>query len=225
MAVGTFLGAQDWRTFAQRWNGTSWTILPVPNPGHYNRNILYGVSCVSASACVAVGRIESFGGKPLTAHWDGTTWSIPTTPVPDGAYTAGFLGVSCVTATACTAVGSASGPEGPTKTLAENWNGTRWKIVGSANRTPEINVLNGVSCSSTTSCYAVGYSANDMITPTWTLAESWNGTGFGIVASPNPPGSTKNFFAGVSCANATNCQAVGGSEARGSRNTLIERYA
>ena len=111
------------------------------------------------------------------------------------------------------------------KTLTERWNGTAWKIVGSANRFPYFDVLNSVSCRSSTNCFAVGSSTSGQTTPTTTLVEQWNGTAFSIVASPNPAGSTRNFLKGVSCATTASCHAVGGYEARASRYTLAERYA
>ena len=73
------------------------------------------------------------------------------------------------------------------KTLVERWNGTSWSIVTSPNPSgATFAVLSGVSCPSTTSCYAVGESALDK-----TLVEHWNGTSWSIVASPNPSGADR----------------------------------
>jgi hypothetical protein len=82
-----------------------------------------------------------------------------------------------------------------------------------------------VSCGSPTSCVAVGSSSQSQITPSVTLIESWNGTDFAVVSSPNPAESTRSYLKGISCVNATSCHAVGGYHARGSRRTLVERYA
>jgi hypothetical protein len=165
-------------------------------------------------------------GKTLIERWNGTSWSIVPSPNPGDATDSGLLGVSCVSVTNCTAVGRyLLGEDSPSKTLVERWNGTAWRVVGSANRSAYFNVLTAVSCGSATSCFAVGSSADGQTTPQATLVESWNGTAFSIVPSPNPPGSTRNFLKGVSCASAANCHAVGGYEARASRYTLVERYA
>ncbi len=38
----------------ESWDGTSWSVVPSPNPA--TDDGLEGVSCVSATACTAVGR-------------------------------------------------------------------------------------------------------------------------------------------------------------------------
>ena len=69
-------------------------------------------------------------------------------------------GVSCTSATNCFAVGATGQPFGPSYTLVERWNGTRWAIVRSAKPTGATSsALYGVSCISTRSCFAVGYSS------------------------------------------------------------------
>jgi hypothetical protein len=225
MAVGTFTGANLPRTFAMRWNGSGWAISPIPNPGSHNSIVLRGVSCPSTTFCVAVGRNVGAYGQTLVEHWDGTSWSIPTSENPEEG-DSGFLGVSCYSATNCLAVGrNVRGEDSPVTTLVERWNGTRWRIVAGGNRGPYFSLLTSVSCPTASSCYAVGSSAAGQSSPQETLAEATNGSGLAIVSTPNPAGSTRSFFAGISCANATTCTAVGEYEARGSHLTLIERYA
>ena len=175
---------------------------------------------------MAVGSNVGTYGTGLIERWNGTSWSIVGNPKPTYATDTGLLGVSCVSAINCTAVGRYFlGESSPSKTLVERWNGTGWRIVGSANRYPYLNALTAVSCASATSCFAVGSSIASQTTPSTTLVEHWNGTGFSIVASPNPAGSTRNVLSGISCASAASCVAVGGYDARGSRYTLVERYA
>jgi hypothetical protein len=225
MAVGTYIGAYSWRTIALRWNGTSWTISGIPNPGTYNSVTLQGVSCPSTTSCVAVGRNVGAYGQTIAEHWNGTSWSIVASANPSEG-DSGFLGVSCFSATNCTAVGrNVRGEDWPVSTLVERWNGTRWKIVPSANRGTYFSALNSVSCPTATFCYTVGSSAASQGSAQQTLAETWSGTGYSIVSTPNPVGSTRAFFKGVSCVNALTCAAVGAYEARGSRLTLVERYA
>ena len=61
----------------------SWTIQHTPNPRGSLRNILYGVSCSSATACTAVGYRENDAGDfvPLAEVWNGTTGRF-STPQP-----------------------------------------------------------------------------------------------------------------------------------------------
>ncbi|HEX9030386.1 MAG TPA: hypothetical protein VF834_00990, partial [Streptosporangiaceae bacterium] len=59
MAVGTSSVPTRVHTLAEQWNGTTWTVRSTPDPGSTHPvqqfNVLSGVSCPSAKACVAVG--------------------------------------------------------------------------------------------------------------------------------------------------------------------------
>jgi hypothetical protein len=66
--------------------------------------------------------------------------------------------VSCLSAKVCIAVGNYDTGSSAQKTLAERWNGTRWKIQPTPKSTTSSEVaLNGVSCSSPARSIAVGY--------------------------------------------------------------------
>jgi hypothetical protein len=196
-AVGYYVnGIGTQVTLAEAWNGTAWRIQRTPNPNGATASYLWGVSCSSATACIAVGNYTDSNGSELTLaeRWNGTTWTIQTTP-GEGSLT----GVSCTSATACTAVGGA---------LAERWNGSTWTIQ----TTPSGTDLNGVSCTSATVCTAVGWSANGP------LAEFWDGSTWTIQATPSGTGTLN----GVSCSSATVCMAVGWSAVGG--GPLAERW-
>jgi hypothetical protein len=66
---------------AEHWDGTSWSVVPVPNPdqGTRLRDFLTGVAAVSANDIWAVGDSHS---ATLTEHWDGTSWRIIRSPNP-----------------------------------------------------------------------------------------------------------------------------------------------
>jgi hypothetical protein len=195
------------RTLVESWNGTSWSVVPSPNPaGHYND--LYGVSCVSAAACTAVGLADRAG---LVESWNGTSWSV--VPSPDPGSVSSLYGVSCVSAAACIAVGD----HGAGRTLVESWNGTSWSVVPSPNYGSGGNFLHGVSlsCVSAAACIAVGDHGAGR-----TLVESWNGTSWSVVPSPSR-GSGGSFLYGVSCASAA-CTAAGYYATSSGDRTLIE---
>ena len=60
--------------------------------------VLYGMSCVSRTACVVVGDGQS------AESWNGSAWEVMN--VPNGGDNPQFFtGVSCVTATLCKDVG------------------------------------------------------------------------------------------------------------------------
>ncbi len=113
--------------------------------------------------------------------------------------------VSCLSAIACTAVGSSD------YTLAEAWNGKKWRIEPTP-RPGQGSSLQDVSCTSATACTAVG----DYVRITGneeTLAEAWNGKKWVFERTPNPSGAKSSILNGVSCRSATACTAGGGSGA------------
>jgi hypothetical protein len=42
-------------TLAEGWNGSTWAVQATPNPSGSATSNLNGVSCTSASACIAAG--------------------------------------------------------------------------------------------------------------------------------------------------------------------------
>jgi len=189
---------------------SGWVIQPTPNPSGIRAALLNGVSCASATTCMAVGVSAEVSGPnvALAESRSGATWVTEPVPEPAGATSAVLNGVSCTSATACTAVGNYSDSSGNTWTLAEAWNGATWVVQPTPNPSATTNaVLSGVSCSSSTTCTAVGhYSGSTMIA---TLAETWNGTKWVIHKSPNPAGASVIELLAVSCATGLVCSAVG----------------
>jgi len=196
------------QTLVETWNGTAWSIVPSPNPGPGTRDFLYGVSCVTAAFCTAVGRYgvpTTQKSDPITEIWNGSTWSVA--PNPPKLHNADLASVSCVSATACTAVGSRRRITPPDRgTLAESWNGSSWSVVPSADAgTDADNFLYSVSCASGTSCIAVGVASTSTDD---TLVEAWNGSSWS--AAPSPGTQYINaLLNGVSCPSASMCMAAG----------------
>ena len=207
-AVGDyFTSSGDFVTLAERWNGTAWSIQPTPtSPGSIGGE-LGGVSCTAADACEAVG----VGSGTLAEVWNGTVWSVQVTPKASAAPYPYLSGVSCSAADFCEAVGGFSHYNGsghPLGPLAEVWNGTAWSVqatpvpVGGTQ-----SELGAVSCTAVDACEAVGSYTDSGIEVT--LADVWNGTAWSVQATPTPAGATDNHLAGVSCAAADACEAVG----------------
>ena len=98
--------------------------------------------------------------------------------------------------------------------------GSVWSIVPSPNTSPtQINQLNAVSCSGPSACVAVGIYATPEAnppynTPPQTLIESWNGSAWSIVPSPDTSSTLDNALSAVSCSNPSACVAVGGRNRR-----------
>jgi hypothetical protein len=226
VAVGSYRigsGLTD-RTLIESWDGATWAIASSPSPGS-TYNSLQGVSCTGATACMAVGGSRSGDSSPdrtLVESWNGSTWAVVPGPSPP-LWNDSLTAVSCTTPAICVAVGDQSDGGTVTRTLAETWDGTNWRVVPSPNP-GTVGILYGVSCSATTNCVAVGRYYSDGSTD-HTLAETWNGAAWSVTPSPDPAGSVTIFVLGVSCTSATWCVAVGFSaNGSGEDVTLVESW-
>ena len=150
------------------------------------------------------------------------SWSIMSTPTPGGPDgTTDLYGVSCTSADFCVAVGcfytigvgSCPPPAAEqVNTLAEEWNGSNWSTMTTANPSnPDSNnVLYAVSCISPDFCIAVGTMTTESDGSQLrgqALTEEWDGSTWSTMTTPNP-GST-NWLSAVSCVSPTFCVAVG----------------
>jgi hypothetical protein len=194
--------------FAEMWNGSSWSLQPVPSPAGATTVVLTAVSCVSTSFCEAVGSYlnSSHAIVSLGEEWNGTAWTLQSTPNQSGSAPTELEGVSCVSAHFCEAVDFYGA-------LAEEWNGTSWTAhfvpIPSGATSPD---LYAVSCISTKFCEAVGTyvdpnSSDSLIL----LAEMWNGTSWREQSVPSS--ASWKLLTGVSCVLADFCEAVGYKEA------------
>ena len=213
------------QTLVESWNGTSWSIIPSPDPSGATASDLQSVSCLSSTDCTAVGYFVVTSAETLVESWDGTAWSIIPSPNPDGVVVSYLLSVSCLSTTNCTAVGDftyeSESPQ-PGQTLVESWDGTSWSIVPSPDPSgATASDLQSVSCLSSTDCTAVGnYDVNTLVQ---TLVESWDGTSWSIIPSPDPGDANASVLASVSCLSSTDCTAVGRS-VNMSAQTLVESW-
>jgi hypothetical protein len=257
-AVGSYTQSGINQTLIERWDGTSWTIVPSPNVNPSGHNLLTGVTCVSTSDCWAVGYYHQYiGGNLLSGvsiieRWDGTSWAIVDSPNPGPAQRNVLTGVTCVSAGECWVVGhqnvggSILAGEGQltgeavSRPLIERWDGTSWAIVDSPNTTAaQRTVLTAVTCVSAGDCWAVGYRSSGVaetmypqvrdITKTigatsQTLVERWDGTSWAVVDSPNTGLTQRNLLTGVTCVSVSVCWAVGSYNNGTAYQTLIQRW-
>jgi len=223
MAVGYDRNASGVKlTLAERWDGTAWSVLSTPNPSGALDSRLWSVSCTSPSACTAVGfytdlppteKASAEHWKTLAERWDGSKWSLLSTPDPSGASDSFLTSVSCTSASACTSVGHSEDSAETEKTLAERWDGAAWTIqptIDPDGNEPS-NRLSGVSCTSSSTCTAVGthwYRVGSAFVST-TLAERWNGNEWSVQSTPDPSPSEGSVLSGVSCTSSSACTAVG----------------
>jgi hypothetical protein len=219
-AVGAYNTASGRLTLAERWNGTEWVVQKTSNPVGSSTNALKGVSCSTATSCVAVGYANVEGLVPLTESWNGSEWSVQKTPASGEPEE--LSGVSCTASNACTAVGSRISAE--THAIAQRWNGTEWVTQKAPEPSGALaSTLLGVSCSTATTCRAVGQYKNTSkeLAP---LAERWSGTEWVSETPPIPTGAKLSSLMSISCNLPSECTAGGSYEEKEGRTlTLVER--
>src|SRR5438067_3869336 len=166
-------------TLTLHWNGATWSIVPSPS---VNDDILFGVDAVASNDVWAVGRSQQ-EAVTLTIHWDGSAWSV--VPSPNDSTEDNILfGVATVASNDVWAVGNA----GSLKTLAIHWDGASWSVIPAAALDPNDTnpVLVGIVALSSDNIWTAG----QFIVPLegsaqHTLTESWDGSSWSVVPSPN----------------------------------------
>ena len=139
------------------------------------------MSCASAASCVAVGDATTLtSASAATAqHWNANAWSGAETPDPN-ANERTLYAVSCPAANSCFAVGSELTAARVHQMLIEHWDGASWSVMTTP-KLPhtEYSTLHGVSCVSTTRCYAAGAGPNPN-----GLVLKWDGTSWNTMKPP-----------------------------------------
>ena len=212
----TFCLAMDDGGPAATYNGSTWSRVATGGPGGF----VTGLSCAAADACMAVNSSGS------AAAFNGTTWARPVAVAPGRV----LVGVSCFTSTGCLAITDVG--------TAFRWNGSSWAAAAAVTDVPDEYSPSpqALSCASSTFCVAAGTYGGGWIfdgtawseqSPGWqdSIRTSCPVAGFCAVLDSASDGwtltdsgwtvSTLSWsgpVTGISCADATFCAAVGGSE-------------
>ena len=134
-------------------------------------------------------------------------WTV--VPSPNPSAQANYLtSVVSIAANDVWAVGTAYQDNGSAGTLAEHWDGSAWKAVGTPNPRPGYNELFSVDAVSSSDVWAVGYTHGVQYVDEKTLIEHWNGSTWSALPSPNL-GTNANVLNGVSVVAADDIWAVG----------------
>jgi hypothetical protein len=74
VAAGQYADSANFKTLAEKWNGTRWGLMSSPNPDNSSLtgDQLFAVSCTGAGFCMAAG-VDSNGS--LIAKWNGNKWT------------------------------------------------------------------------------------------------------------------------------------------------------
>ena len=128
--------------FAERFNGTTWSIVLDHDPEQFNmgnQSGLFEISCPSEDDCLAVGSALFYTHGEMGADfpsgeaesWDGSSWSaVKPTPLVDDGGALVLNGVSCTSDANCWVATSLSGPINPFSrdiSLA-HWNGSSFSV-------------------------------------------------------------------------------------------------
>jgi hypothetical protein len=203
---------------AERWDGVRWIAQRVVRPAHAGGAGLLAVSCASKRSCLADGSVRDQAGVlPLIERWRHGRWSIERSSRPGRARRSGLMSVSCKPSSACVAVGSVETVGSVGVALAERRTQGTWSIQNAPNLTGlfPVGSLQAVSCPSASACVAVAQL--DGLTQAGEQAtEVWNGLGWTLHVTPNPPGTPGPLtINSLSCGAITACVALGTYGANG----------
>lgn len=198
IAVGSDGGATA-EIFRSTDGGVDWSDVVIPT----GLSRLVGVTCMSSTACLAVGFISGSSTdtpEVLASANGGQSWALQTLPISNG----DLIAVSCVASTTdCTVVGNVSGNDAPAVILGTTDGGTTWT---SQSAPSDAGPLSGVSCVSATTCQAVGETYPEvtyLAIDTTDGGSTWNDE-----TLPSPPGVLSGLDS-ISCTSSMDCVAGG----------------
>jgi hypothetical protein len=190
-----------------------WAIVGTahPLPGE-----LFGVTCVSAGDCWAVGGTGGNPPRPLIEHYVTGNWAVDPSYSPSLAQ---LNGVTCASAEDCWAVGGPA-DRSPIKTLIEHYSGTRWVISANSGGSQLVSV----TCVSAQDCWAVGDAHK--VSGRERLTEHYTGGSWAEDNAPEPVVFVEgDALFGMTCVSAADCWAVGSAQGINGFQVLIEHYA
>ncbi len=212
----------------ENWNGAAWSVVPTATPSGNGvvGAFLQGVTCTSASDCIAVGYTTDVNGgnlNDLILQWNGSTWNI--VPGADTGQTYDeLLRVDCLSANNCWAVGNAgAAQQSPNflpiypgavgdQGLIEHWDGSSWTVMSStAEPSPGGGFLYGIECLSASDCWASGSVTDSSGAASGLLMEQWDGSSWTDISAsvPVPVGTGGAILSSISCVGPAACWAVG----------------
>jgi hypothetical protein len=212
VAVGSYQHGSDYYGQAQYFNGNSWSAgrQPATVSGAY-QVVLESVSCLSSTDCVAAGYYSPASNKNLdyaiAEVWNGSSWRLSKAPSEPFS---NLDTVSCVASNDCV-LGGVYETSAGTYVWAEKFDGSHWTKLNVAQPTTtnaHFQYFNGLSCSSSMSCAAVGASINESSHASG-FAEVLSGGAWHVSKVSWPAGQQTSLNA-VSCTSASFCLADGG---------------
>jgi hypothetical protein len=212
-------GAIEYRTLAEHYNGTHFTVVPMPDRETAPAvDMLAGASGTSATDLWAVGSSSPAGvpSQTLIEHWSGSAWSIVPSPDP-GSLGDMLEGVAALSPVDAWAVGARQNASSFfQRPLALHWNGRTWSAVAVPNAPgcDGHSYLTSVASVSPTSAWAAGWCGSGGNGPIFAYIEHWDGKSWTVSAGKGTTPLGSELY-GISAAGA-NVWAVGFSQVPGS---------
>jgi hypothetical protein len=151
---------------SETWNGSTWTAAAAPEPAGAKYAMFYGVSCKSATFCMAVGKwsenVSSAPYQTFADTWNGTKWTnVLWKGGSEGATEGALRGISCIAVEECEMVGSDKSKTGVEEALVYRWKKGEWTYQKTESP-PEFKSykLEAISCTAVEACNAVGSYVN-----------------------------------------------------------------
>jgi hypothetical protein len=203
-------------------SSTAVEVGPPSDAANNAVTVFNDISCPTTGFCGGSGSYTDSAGtsKGFLATGAVGSWSTVAAPVPAGAWPTPapwIYHLSCPAAGSCFAVGTYDDSRDTTKALLDAYAGGAWQpdnIPIPAVGTYPVQ-LDGISCTATTACTAVGYYAVQQPDTgfglPYPLAETLEGSTWTYTTPPLPDG-VYNYgteLSGVSCAADKRCSAVG----------------
>ena len=166
------------KPLALRWNGSVWSIVPMPDLGTQNAT-LNTVTATGSSNVWAIGNsVDSSGGAvgPISFRWNGTSWTQVPMAIPPSYYKVAMNGSAAIASNDVWAVGNYTYVDGDTRPLAFHWNGSAWSIVPTpySSDWDELEFVNDISALASNDVWAVGFTS--LYGTDHPFYMHWNGT-------------------------------------------------
>jgi len=223
VAVGEYTPKTGYqRALTKVKSGGKWSLTSSPNPTGSVGAFLSDVSCSASNSCTAIGSYSTSSQNfTLAERWNGSEWSLQSMPTMPSETVYKLESIACPASNDCTAVGYSETELGnKVVPLAEHWNGTTWTVSSIANPEKATRAwIYGISCVSTSDCWAVGYRNKTGNA----LAEHWNGSTWTV----NSPAELNKELTDISCGSSSSCVAlaIDGTLARWNGSTWSKETA
>ena len=219
-AVGADQDANGlWRTLAEHWDGTTWSVVPAIDEGS-GGNQFFAVTAASPTSVYATGQQAGTGfpSQALTEHWNGTGWSVLSTP-SDNSETLTPYGVTG-NDPSLSIVGDRESSTVPYTTLVASGAPNKLTLQSTPNSGTGEQDLFAAATAADGSTYAAGWFQDPSSLNHGTLVLHGVNGRWSLDSTPSP-GTGDNGFAGITAVPGGGLWAVGVTSNNGNFSTLI----